>query len=158
RASVDVFERADAKVVEHAVSAAAALPALADCADTTALLSPIAPPAPADAPQVEAIRRRLDEVGALKRAGKYADALAEAEAALTDVKALGYVPLLSEAELEIGTIRVSLEQPSDEAFFESIWASEAAHDDKTQAAAWIQLVGILGGLDRPREGHRAAKH
>ena len=56
RALSDVFAAADGKVVENAVSAAAALPSLDRCADVTLLRAVVKPP------EDPATRKRVDEL------------------------------------------------------------------------------------------------
>jgi eukaryotic-like serine/threonine-protein kinase len=97
RALSDVFAVADSKVVENAVSAAAALPSLDRCADVAALRAVVKPPEDAKTrKRVEGLRSELDDLIALRDSGQCARALPKETPLIARVRALGYRPLLAE--------------------------------------------------------------
>jgi tetratricopeptide (TPR) repeat protein len=97
RALAAVFSAADAKVVENAVNAAAALPALERCADVKLLQAVVKPPEdPATRRRVDELRGELAQLVALRDSGQCARATPAAEVLITKVRALGYTPLIAE--------------------------------------------------------------
>ena len=97
RALSDVFATADGKVVENAVSAAAALPSLDRCADVPALRAVVRPPEdPATRKRVDDLRTELAKLIALRDSGQCARAMPKAGGLIADVRAAGYQPLLAE--------------------------------------------------------------
>jgi tetratricopeptide (TPR) repeat protein len=106
RALGDVLARADGKVVENAVSAAAALPGLERCADLELLRAVVKPPEDeATHKRVEGLRGELARLAAAREAGHCLRASQLADTLIADVAATGYQPLLAEtlyAAAEIG--------------------------------------------------------
>jgi tetratricopeptide (TPR) repeat protein len=104
RALGDVFARADAVVVQNAISAASALPALEACSDVPALRAgqPFADPAMRQ--RAGELRDRLARVQALLGAGQCAAADAEGRPLLADTRAAKSRPLLAEALALMGTL------------------------------------------------------
>jgi tRNA A-37 threonylcarbamoyl transferase component Bud32/tetratricopeptide (TPR) repeat protein len=101
RALSDVFAAADGKVVENAVSAAAALPSLDRCADVPLLRAVVKPPEnAATRKRVDDLRGELANMIALRDSGQCARATPKAEALIFDVRAVGYQPLLAETLYE----------------------------------------------------------
>jgi tRNA A-37 threonylcarbamoyl transferase component Bud32 len=101
RALSDVFAAADGKVVENAVSAAAALPSLDRCADVPALRAVVKPPEDAATrKRVDDLRGELANMVALRDSGQCARATPKADALISDVRAVGYQPLLAETLYE----------------------------------------------------------
>jgi tRNA A-37 threonylcarbamoyl transferase component Bud32/tetratricopeptide (TPR) repeat protein len=101
RALSDVFAAADGKVVENAISAAAALPSLDRCADVPLLRAVVKPPEDAATrKRVEDLRHALANLIALRDSGQCARATAKAGALISDVRAVGYQPLLADTLFE----------------------------------------------------------
>jgi tetratricopeptide (TPR) repeat protein len=160
RATVDLLLHADAEVVRHAVRMTEALPRVAECADSAALLAPVAPPPPEAEAKVAAVRAQIDRAAALRGAGRFEEARRTAEAALGEAKGVGYGPLIAEAQLRAGIAQADLGHyaPAAEALLEATLAAEAAHDDAVAARAWLEQVHALARGSRFDEAHRAAKH
>jgi predicted Ser/Thr protein kinase len=99
-ALVTAFVVADATSVEQAPVAVAALPSLALCSDSEALLAEVPPP---DDPQarerVASGRASLERARAAIDLGDYAGALAQADMVSGEARALRYEPLIAFAEL-----------------------------------------------------------
>ena len=101
RALSDVFAAADGKVVENAISAAAALPSLDRCADVPLLRAVVKPPEDAATrKRVEDLRGGLANLIALRDSGQCARATSKAGALISDVRVVGYQPLLAETLYE----------------------------------------------------------
>jgi eukaryotic-like serine/threonine-protein kinase len=147
RALSDVFAAADGKVVENAVSAAAALPRLDRCADVAGLRAMIKPPE--DAPtrkRVDALRVALAKLIALRDSGQCAPAVSTAQDLIADVRKVGYEPLLAETlyaaaqlDSECGDDTAMLEM-----FKEAHARATASRNDElaAQAAALIPSFAI----------------
>ena len=106
-ALVDILADADAVAVEKAVTALAALPPLTACSDTDALTQAVPPPEdPALRARVAQARSTLARVKAHEDAGQYAQALAALAPVLADAELATYKPLLAEALLRRGTLKM----------------------------------------------------
>ena len=109
RASVDVLAGADSEVVESAVKLVAGLPRLARCDDLHWLEQQdqrVRPPEdPNVAAEVEALRKRLVDIAAIGKAGRYAEALEQVEPVVQRADVLGYAPLLAEAQYRRGVLQ-----------------------------------------------------
>src|SRR6188768_1678614 len=102
RALTGLLTRADAKVVEQSVQAAASLSDLALCADTAWLRAAVRPPKDqAIRARVEAIRGRLDDARALEQSGKYPEELVIATKAVEEAGSVDYRPILAEARFSL---------------------------------------------------------
>ncbi|HEY4178213.1 MAG TPA: serine/threonine-protein kinase [Kofleriaceae bacterium] len=145
---------------ERAVKATFALPDLAACADVRGLRATVAPPAdPQQRGQLAALEadlaalRLAADLGGDGSKEKAADVVARA-------KALGYQPILAEAELVAGRIaRTGDDQASAEkALYEAIYAAEASHDDRRAVRAWIDLAVVTGIFQKKfDDGKRALR-
>jgi len=95
---VDVFSRADARVVGRAVQAAQDLPRIDDCADLKLLRSGLTPPKnPKTRQAIEQVRALLAEARALQQASRIKEGLAMAGKAVELAKKSGYAPVEAEA-------------------------------------------------------------
>ncbi|HEY4119866.1 MAG TPA: serine/threonine-protein kinase [Byssovorax sp.] len=158
-AAAKLFARADADVVEHAVSALGAVAPVAACNDTTALLASVRPPeSPALRKQVEALRDEIDRVRALDAAGKALAALPDARALVTQAKALHYRPVEAEALFVRGLVERSRADfaAAVPTLYEAVSAAEAGHDDELAAETWATLVDVLVVLDKFDEANVCA--
>ncbi|MCX4246040.1 tetratricopeptide repeat-containing serine/threonine protein kinase [Paraliomyxa miuraensis] len=153
REVVDVLLQADPTRVKQAVTLVASLPALSRCDDVEALLAKLPPPEdPADAEQVEALRDGLAQVRALRSAGAYDEALANAESIVSRADGLGHAPLQVEAMLERGLARQELaqyEEAAGDLERAYVLAAELEHAE-VEAAAVRELAFVVG--------HDQAKH
>jgi eukaryotic-like serine/threonine-protein kinase len=149
RAQVDVFAKADAKVVEKAVRAAESIGRIEPCADAAALRAVVRPPA--DGAAVEALRAELARAKAEEHVGRYSAGLALLSPIAPRMRALGYRPLDSEVLYELGVLQlqsgdlVTSERTLEDAALEA----EASRDEAQAARAWTALVGL---------GERRAKY
>ncbi|MCX4246041.1 serine/threonine-protein kinase [Paraliomyxa miuraensis] len=147
REVVDLLLQADPTRVKQAVTLVASLPALARCDDVETLQAKLPPPQdPRAAEKVEALRDGLAQVRALRSAGVYDDALANAESIVVAADDLGHAPLQAEAVLERGLARQDLAQYDDAARdLEQAYllAIELEHFE-VEAAAVRELAFVVG--------------
>jgi tetratricopeptide (TPR) repeat protein len=153
RALGDVLAAADAKVVENAVSAAAALPTLDRCADVPLLRAVIKPPEGEAARQrVEALRTELAQLVALRDSGQCTRAVAKADQLVADVRAVGYQPLVAQAVYAASELGPGCGDPKVmlQRFKEAHIAANASHHDEVAALASTALS--LYAANRGRDG------
>ncbi|PCC66446.1 Serine/threonine protein kinase [Nannocystis exedens] len=156
---VDVFIAADRAVVENAVQAAASLPSLGACADSSDLVATVPPDDPAVAERVEVVGRELGRVDILERTGQYEQGLALAKQLRAEAASLGYPPLEAQAALGEGRVLMaSVRAAEAEAALRQALKLGIAHDlHATAAEAAIMRIFVLGNdLERPREALAAA--
>ncbi len=142
-----LFTHADGSIVEHAVGAASALPAISQCADGKRLRERVPPPKePIARAKVDAAKKRLAEVVALHHAGKFAVALPLAETLSRDTAALGYSPLAGEARFWLAELLHALGRDADaEREVETAALdSERGRDDEQAGRAWSTLGFLVG--------------
>jgi tetratricopeptide (TPR) repeat protein/predicted Ser/Thr protein kinase len=155
-ALVEVYEQADAEVVESALEAVGSLPPLRICADLDALASGVRPPETAQARErVEALRRRLDAARSLEQAGKRKLAREQLASLREEIIELGYRPLIAELDLVYGPLL----ETSDErvaVLEEAVWMAEASRHDRVAAQAWVELVGAYTSATNDFEAAEAA--
>ncbi len=133
----------DGEMVDRAVEAVAALPAMTACADITALTATVPlPDDPALRANIEATSRELDRADALHAAGKYADEVPVIAAALPRARMLSYAPLVARALLVHGTSELSRDKfvEGEQSYVEAARAAAAAHDDSATMVAWAGMV------------------
>ncbi len=158
REAIDVLAHADPKVVEQGVDLVAGLPRLDRCDDVEALQAEIPPPEDDHAAQqVEQLRTRLLRSNVHLQVGQYDEARQELEEALEQAQALGYAPLVAEAELERG--RVALHQQryaeAEQALVQAFeLAVEHGHDEAAIDAANRLLIVVGSHLSRHAEGRQ----
>ncbi|WP_181233933.1 serine/threonine-protein kinase [Enhygromyxa salina] len=146
-ALVDVLANADDDVVEASVRAALGLPDVAECGDLVALRMELAPPSDAAlAQQVEALRARLARASAEQRAGHFESGLDLGTAALADADALGYRPLIAEAQLRVGFLLESLARYADaeRTLIDAYLEAEVSHHAMVRLHAAKLLAFVVG--------------
>ncbi|WP_394845266.1 tetratricopeptide repeat protein [Pendulispora brunnea] len=147
----DIYVRADMNTMQNAVLAAQSLTMPALCSDPNHLGSnAIAPPEPAKAPRVEALRKRLAEIKELRDAGHAKEALAPAVGAVTEALAIGYPPIEAQAlfaHAELLSLTGAPPKEAETALYEAAWSADRARDDGTRAQAWTRLVFVVGARE-----------
>ncbi|HEY4244512.1 MAG TPA: serine/threonine-protein kinase [Kofleriaceae bacterium] len=151
--AVATIAAADRDVAAHAVAVAEGLPAISDCADITALVSPVRPPSAAAKAKVAELRAQLSTLAAERDAGKYSAALAAARALEPQIHALDYRPL----EAAWGTLVGSIEREHEDfkdartSLERAVLAAEAGRDDRAAADALVQEYAVVGhSLGNPK--------
>ncbi|MEM7353541.1 MAG: serine/threonine-protein kinase, partial [Acidobacteriota bacterium] len=151
----------DETTVEHAVRAAGALPTIAQCADSHALLATAPPPDdPEQSREIDRLRRRLATVEALLLTGDYAAGYQRATELVVTAEALSYWPLTAEALLLRGRFEIFLDRPraADASLGSALEAAQAGGHDRVAAEAFVRQVRVAGyqQADFPR-GERYAR-
>ena len=148
-ATVDLFAKADAKLVDDAPLIAAKLTPVDSCADGAALRAPFA------RQKDEAGRRAADLIGeqlasarALSNAGRFSEAYAAVRPAVDEAQKLDGSSLHAEAILAQGIIEVAMEKPEATRTFEDA-AIEATSvgDDVTAIEGWTRAMGRAANFD-----------
>jgi len=144
----------DAKLVDGAIKALSRMTPLTVCDDTEALLAetPL-PEDPRVRTRVQQMRTRLDQVGALERAGRYQRGIKLATAVAVDVKAVGYPPIRAEALHLLASLlgRAGNPKKAEKALYAALQAAADARDHGLVADAWIELIMLVG----TRQGQHA---
>jgi len=155
------FAAADPEVVDHAVAAVTALPAVEACADVEALGAIVALPRdPLIAAEVEAVRDAAAEAWALLRTGRYEAAAEQGQALRERAAATWYGPVMAEVELFVAhAARQRGELPNARAAaLESLWAAQASRHDRIVAQAWTALLEIEGTAGRYPNAVELGRH
>jgi serine/threonine protein kinase/tetratricopeptide (TPR) repeat protein len=147
RALTNVFGDANGEVVENAVSAVNALGSLDRCADVPLLRAVVRPPEdPATLARVLELRHRLADLRARFNAGRWKEAIKSAPGLLTEVRAVGYQPLVAETLALLGTMsyKANDTKAAEQALTEAFWAADASRHDEVRAEAAANLVYVVG--------------
>jgi tetratricopeptide (TPR) repeat protein len=140
----------DGQALENAITAAAALPPVDECADARALGDKVPPPRDAvTRARIEAARQQLERARALGAAHRLNEARAAAESARRDADATGFVAVRAEAAFVLGSVIHRFGEPGAVApLQDAARLAEQARDDRLAADAVIELVGAMadGGL------------
>jgi len=161
RSLVEVLAAADAGVVEHATEAAAALPGLAACADTPALLAGRPPPAD---PEVAAAAARLHDqlarANALERTLQIRTGLELTGPALPVARALGDPSLVAEALLRHGALLSSAGDgaAAEQALTEAFFTAESTRAPALTAETAIAVMQADIDLSNLPAARRWARH
>jgi len=150
---IRVLRTADADVVEHAVYAAASLPALAMCDAPHGSASGAA----ADEHARGELDRGISRAHALYRAGKFDEALLHARAAVVGTRAADYTSAHARARLLEGLVleEIGDEDEAELAMRDAIALAERAADDDTAAHAMTELFYLIAvGRADYDEAHR----
>jgi serine/threonine-protein kinase len=142
RSLAEVLASADASVVESAVSAAGALPALDRCADVPMLRAVIKPPEDPDVRRrVASLREEVARINALSSAGRCDQALTAGAPVQRAAKQIGYRPLEAEISFALGRLfDTCLDIKEAVADLEdAVMAAEASRDDEIAIEASVEL-------------------
>ncbi len=138
---------ADGDLVDKAVQAALKLGSLDRCADKTALLAAFPPP---ESPQVRArvaqLQKKLADVRALNKSGKYPGAFQAAKIVLAETKETGFEPLVAEALLEFSVLswKNGLYHESEKEFRKTLVMAARCRHDEIVAKAATGLLYVVG--------------
>ncbi|HVE84281.1 MAG TPA: serine/threonine-protein kinase [Myxococcales bacterium] len=151
-ALVAVLRAADAAVAQKAIDATAGLPSLDACADLAALTALVPPPQDAAVrAKVEDLRKRLARPKAQLLAAQFKQGLEPAKAAAAEAVALGYPPLVADAQELLGRMEDGAAdfKGAERAFAAAAQAAQAGRDDELGARAWSQLA-LEAGIRQAR--------
>lgn len=158
RAVTASLEKADASMLEQVPAMLQLLPRVGGCDDGQEL-GP-APP-PEKAAEVDATKKQIALASATIAAGRYKDGLALADQAWTRANATGFLPVMAEAYLWVGTAhgRLGETQKAEQALEHAVSSASAARVTPTAVRAWIQLVHFVGyEAKRYDDGFRWAEY
>jgi tetratricopeptide (TPR) repeat protein/tRNA A-37 threonylcarbamoyl transferase component Bud32 len=159
RALVDLFDQANATMIERAPQASQSLASLDECTHADALRQVVRPPSATVRQRVEALRPQLAKTEAKLRTGNYAEGLTLAEATAKEARALGYAPLTAEALQWLGDLQQRRGDPNVAitTLLAAVNAAESGHADLTRARALNVLAWIFAErLPRYSEAHDTA--
>ncbi|MBL9104632.1 MAG: tetratricopeptide repeat protein [Myxococcales bacterium] len=152
-ALVEVFSAADAGAAEKAALAVDALAPLASCGDSEALLQSVPPPEdPAVRARVADERASLARAKSLEDAGRYDDASTRVGEVVANAEALGYKPLLAEALLRQGSVRMQSGQypAAEQSLSEALWTGLSAGHAEVAATAASKRMFVQAGTLGPQ--------
>ena len=143
----DLLGHADAALLDNAVQATARLPAIDDCANATLLRASMRPALdPTVRTRLEPLRQAVARTRAVEAAGRYKDAIGEAQRLVGEAKALGYRPAEAETLYLLGSLQHQLgdAKAAEASLREAVLAADASHHDEVAARAATLLVRIVG--------------
>ena len=154
-----VLSEADDRVTEHAVTAAAGLSPLEECAVATVDGRNALPEDPVRREAVAAVQQHLGEVRALTMTGLVNQAWQRAEEASKQARAVGHAPLIAAALQAEGRARREAGQldVSRKLMEEAIVLAADANDPDSEADAWLELVYVTGYLQGQPEVARSMR-
>jgi tetratricopeptide (TPR) repeat protein len=143
-ALVEVYRNPDAQALERSLEVAESLPPLRLCADVEQLTLGVRPPeTAAQQEQVDALRGQVDKARSLAQAGQLGQARELLATLLPEVDAVGYRPLIAEAELAHG-LALEVTKLQVDALERAVWMAEVSRHDRVAAEAWIALIKAYG--------------
>jgi tetratricopeptide (TPR) repeat protein len=146
RAVAERFEHADGPMLEQVPVMLQLLPRVAACEDAREI-GQLAPPPSADkTAAVDAAKRAIATASATVAAGRYKEGLALAEEAWQSANGTGYLPVLAEAYLWVGTAhgRLGHAHECEQALDQAVSSASAGHAPAIAIRAWIQLMHFVG--------------
>jgi tetratricopeptide (TPR) repeat protein len=140
RALGEVLAGADARAIDNADAAASGLPMLARCSDVAMLRAVVSPPEdPTIRARVDALREEGARLSVLAAAGQCERASAAGEKLITASAAVGYMPLVAEAEMVLGRLGEICTDAtkSAEHLEQASFAAEISHHDQVVIEAAV---------------------
>ncbi|WP_394831431.1 tetratricopeptide repeat protein [Pendulispora rubella] len=165
KALTDLFTSGNAKSIERAVPAVAALSSVAGCSETDALRVRVPGPSdPAKRGELEGLSTQVDQAVALARADDVPAAEKAARPLVDLVRAAGDRSLESKVHYILGRAHSGKGEwaQAEAAYFEALFAAEAALDEPEKARALVGLVWVIShqyqrpAADAERPGKLAA--
>ncbi|HET9990942.1 MAG TPA: serine/threonine-protein kinase [Kofleriaceae bacterium] len=153
----DLMSEAGAAAVPDLVIAIGGLPDLAACEDDAALMSPVEPPNPAQAPEAAAIAALLARVDVERDAGRFDVATRDGDLAVARARALAYRPVVARALLARGRVDQAGWQGDRgaAAFTQATRLALTANDDALAVEAYARAawaISTTGDSSNPVDG------
>lgn len=150
RALVEALGEEGIPMVDSAIGAAAGLTPIESCNDAEVLTAELAPPAKTIADEVAKLRGQIDRIRALEGLGRYEEALVSAEVVAAEARPLNYEPLLAEALLRLGALRVLQGENAvaEETLLDSAELAERIGHRSVEAVAAVELLFLIGFRQR----------
>lgn len=161
RALLDIFEGADADVVEQSVAAMSALRPIEPCMDDRALALALPDPDAGQRETVESLTANVHRVRALGKAGKYPEALELGESVRLEAIEADYLPLIAELDLLTGRFldRLGRMDEAENRLSDSYFGALASSHGTVAYDAATALAGLVGsGQARGTEGLAWSRH
>ncbi|MBW1811452.1 MAG: serine/threonine protein kinase, partial [Deltaproteobacteria bacterium] len=146
--------KSDPKVLDMAVKATYELTPLAICSDVEFLKARIPlPENPGKRKEVQALRKRIDQAGALKRVGKHKDILEEVKIIASAAGKLDHPAILADALWLLGDLQSKTNEvaAAEETLYDAGRAAARARDDRLQARILTRLIYVIGNLKDRRQ-------
>lgn len=146
RAVAASLEHVDGQMLEQVPVMLQLLPRVNACEDAREIAQ-LAPPPSADrVAAVDATKKKITAAAVTTAAGRYKEGLALAEEAWKSANATGYLPVLAEAYVALGTAHGSLghARESEQALDQAVSSASAGHAPTVAIRAWIQLMHFVG--------------
>jgi tetratricopeptide (TPR) repeat protein len=147
QALTDLWTHADGGAVERAAKLSASLSDVAECNDVPALRSPVRLPAvPSARAAVDGLRQQIARITALQEAGRYDQALPQANAAVREATRLGHAPTRAAALWLLGMLQAHTAKPreAEATLVAAAAAAVGGRDDVMAARAWTALLRLDG--------------
>ena len=149
-AVADLMGHIDAPQLEQLPRAVQSLPDAAACSDPRLLASNIAPPPKPLRELIAQVRREIAQARIGVAAGRYEQALAEAQIATRDAGRVGYPPVLAEALLVEGHARMSGDhEAAMSVLAEATRVALASSADALAVEAWARRAWLQGTWTSP---------
>ncbi|MFH0901838.1 MAG: serine/threonine-protein kinase [Pseudomonadota bacterium] len=161
-ALVDLLAAADSSVVQHSIDAVSRLSGVEACADLEGMKAVIPPPKDQGTGQrVAAERDRLAKAKALGEMGQYDQGLALAVLVRAEAEKVGYRPLVAEAQLRVGSLRLDAGdyQGAEDSLKDALFAAVESKHREIEVQAAIALAHVLGYRQKRADlGHFWARY
>ncbi|MFY0564840.1 protein kinase domain-containing protein [Archangium lansingense] len=147
-ALVGLLAEGDAALVEKALDAAHALPALQECADVESLSEQQRLPSdPSKRADIARLEERLSGVKAMVDAGRYPVALEKARELEVPVLATGHLPLVAELRYHQGWLQEQLGEPAEASklLSQAVYDAEAGRADRLKVSILNKLLFVEDG-------------
>lgn len=149
-ALIRVFMEADEEVVVRAVGAAYELRSPTACEEAQPSSIDPKPEDPRRRREIEEVEELVRDVDATRKAGRYTEALLLGVQAVDRAEHLVYAPVLATALLKEGLVRSRRREyeSAKKVLLRAVEVATEAHDARTEAIAWVELIYIVGALQR----------
>ncbi len=147
-ALVGLLAEADGALVEKALDAAHALPALQECADAESLSEQQRLPSdPAKRADIARLEERLAEVKAMVDAGRYPAALEKARQVEAPVLATAHLPLVAELRFHLGWLQEQMGESTEASklLSQAVYDAEAGRADRLKVSILNKLLFVEDG-------------
>ena len=146
RAIATSLEGVDGPMLEQVPAILQLLPRVEACEDARAIALLAPPPSAEKVAAVEAARKKIAAASTTLVGGRYKDGLVLADDAWASANGTGYLPVLAEAYLWVGTAhgRLGHTQESERALEQAASSGSAGRAPAIAIRAWIKLMQFVG--------------
>ena len=146
RAVTASLAKADAPVLEQVEAMLQLLPRVSACEDPRELAQLAPPPTAAQLAGVNDAKKKIATAAATIAAGRYQEGLRLADDAFVTANGTGYLPVIAEAYLWVGTAhgRLGHAAPSEQALDHAASSASAGRAQIIAVRAWVALMHFVG--------------